>query len=104
MAFQSVIQRMITYFTELCTCSLPSMEDQSLQNVSSSVMIDDYLVTITIMKKSHGQKRRLDDEPEGRSLYPKIQEKSYVSSMKMRGQSPTYDSDSYIYNVYGHNF
>ena len=103
MALQSVLQRMITYFTELCTCSLPTMEDQSLQNVSSSVMIDDYLVTITIVKKSHGQKRRLEDEPEGRSLYPKIQEKTYVSSMKMRGLSPTYDSDSSMYNVYGHN-
>ena len=90
--------------SELCTCALPTIENQSLENVSSSVTIDDYLVTITIVKKPKGLLgKRSWAEEESRSIMPKIQEKSYVSSMRVQGQSPTYDMDASIYNMFGHN-
>lgn len=79
----------VSHTAELCANIIPSMKNNLIKNITSTVKIGDYNICITITKESVLGKRPYSVREE--------QEQEYINY-------PKYEPDSRLYNTYGHNF
>ena len=87
-----ITRSILSHTNEVCSNIIPKMENSLLNNLSSTVKIEDYTVTITITKKTVLGKRRYD-----------MTENDYYP--EARNTIPKFDTcDKLLYNTLGHNF
>jgi len=89
---EQITKFVLSHTNELCANVIPSMENSLLKDITSTVEIEDYTVTITISKKKSvlGKRRHTSDTDE---------HKNRNTIMKL---DTSYEK--LLYNSYGHNF
>ena len=88
------MQRLLSYFTQLFRTALSEDPSFTIMHSTSSISVDEYIITISIDKKQ-GLKRSHEKEEHCRQVTPKMHDVA---------MNPQYVRDANLYNTFGHGF
>jgi len=96
------MERLLAYFTHLFRTTLNEDPSFTVMHSTSSVSVDDYIITISIDKRPVLGKRSYTDASQYRQTVAKTDVNSNASSIAIK--DPQYASDTNLYNTFGHGF
>lgn len=96
------MERLLAYFTHLFRTTLNEDPSFTIMHSTSSVSVDDYIITISVDKRPVLGKRAHSNEPQYRHNMAKTDVNSNASSIAMKEPQYTYETN--LYNTFGHGY
>jgi len=96
------MERLLAYFIHLFRTTLNEDPSFTVMHSTSSVSVDDYIITISIDKRPVLGKRSHTGEPQYRHTMAKTEMNGNASTIAMK--DPQYACDTNLYNTFGHGF
>jgi hypothetical protein len=100
---EEITRFVISHTNELCANVIPSMENSLLKDVTSTIEIADYTVTISISKKQGvlGKRRYESQAQVAQVAQAQVAQNTNNRNTKYKQDA---SSDKLLYNSFGHNF
>ena len=96
------MDKLLAYFIQLFRTTLSEDPSFTVMHSTSSVSVEDYIITISVDKRPVLGKRSHTGEQQYRQTMAKTDENSNASSIAMK--DPQYVSDTNLYNTFGHGY